>query len=231
MRAPRRSQPASRQTSLLKSWDPWEPGLVALALFLLLVASFVPWWGFQEDRSRPPFTSFEGVDVGPWMAEEWVYRVSAAGAYRRGEALFWWELAGDEPEYAGYVSFAPILLGLWGASLGLGLIALAARFRPGGRMGGLPSVAEGAAAAFSGAVVVAAFLGFPEAMGFSSFQGSAMALAWGPKIGWFLAAGASGLFSVATWLGWRTDRSLRGLCWKCFQEVRGDVCPHCGASQ
>lgn len=215
----------------LRSWDPWEPGLALTGLLLLLATALLPWWGFQSDQSIPGFTSSSGVDFGLLMVEEWNFRFGPQGVFRRGNAQFWWAFVAEHPDYAGYAVLASTLLVIWVMTLGIGLVAVIRRARPGSRRGGRPTLFTAMATGVTAMAIVTAFVGFPEALGFPSFVGSGMDLTWGPKIGWFLAWAVSILLGLATWLGRRLDRLLDGVCWACFRDPVGDVCTHCEAPQ
>ncbi len=225
MRRPR----TSAEPSTRIGWDPWEPGALAIGLILVLIAGALPWWGFAMDTSQIPYVGSAGTDFGVWGAEEWQVAI-LPGAVFREATLVWWEFVRVHPEFADYGTVALVTSTLWTSSLLAGGIALRFRFKPRSRLRGWPTVLEGIAAGVLALGIAIAAAGFPMAADLS-FAGTAGRLTWGPKLGWFATVAAFGLFSLSSVLGWRSDRSLRGLCWKCYQKVSSTVCEYCEATQ
>ncbi len=211
-------------------WDPREAGALVVALILVLIAGRLSWWGFVMDTSQPPYTTSTGADFGVWGAEEWYLAILAGAVYRDAEGLAWWDFVRIHSEFAAYGTVALVLSALWTASLLTGGIALRFRFKPRSRMRGWPTVFQGVAVGVLATGLAVAAVGLPIAADLS-FAGADGRLTWGPGLGWFAACSAVGFLSLATVLGWRSDRSVKGLCWKCYREVSGRVCEYCGATQ
>lgn len=231
MTAARTKQREDARKKQTVGWTAWEPGVLGLAVLLLILSSIFPWWGIAQDTSVAAFENSRGTDFGPWMAEEWQFSL-LPGSVRREATLFaWWDYVEANPEHAGYGFVAVSLLSLWGLALAASLGALSTRLRPQSRLGGWPTVLLGLSTGAMVAAAVVAVLGFPPAVEASSFLGVSGRLSWGPKVGWFVAIASTVLLGVATVLGRRVDRRLAGRCWKCHRESPGRRCGYCGASQ
>lgn len=211
--------------------DGREPIFLALAVLLLVVSGILPWWGFALDTSEIPYNSSEGTDFGPWVAEEWRFQIFPGASKRDSLSLAWWDFVVVRPEYADYGTFAGAVEPLWIAAILAGGGALAFRAKPRSRMKGWPTVLQGTAAASIVIVLAANALVLPGIAGYPSFLGGMGAATWGPKVGWFVGLASVGLLSLSAALGWRTDRALKGLCWKCYREVSGPMCSYCRAAQ
>ena len=225
-----RSPRTSTEPSNRMGWDPWEPGALAIALILVLIAGALPWWGFAMDTSQIPYVGSAGTDFGVWGAEEWQLAILPGAVFREAKALAWWEFVRVHPEFADYGTVALVTSTLWTSSLLAGGVALRLRFKPQSRLRGWPTILEGIAAGSAAVGIAVVAVGFPMAAGLS-FVGTAGRLTWGPRLGWFAAVAAFGLSSLSSVLGWRSDRSVRGLCWKCYRKASGPVCEYCGATQ
>ncbi len=223
--------PITRDPPQGHSLDGREPVLLALAVLLLVVSGILPWWGFTLDTSVIPYNSSEGTDFGPWVAEEWGFQILPGSARRESLWLAWWDFVVVRPQYSEYGTFAGAVEPLWIGAVLAGGGALAVRAKPRSRMKGWPTVLQGTAAASIVIVLAATALVLPGVAGYPSFLGGAGAVTWGPKVGWFVGLASVGLLSLSTALGWRTDRALKGLCWKCYREVSGPMCSYCRASQ
>jgi hypothetical protein len=201
-----------------------------IALFLLLIVGLLPWWGFVMDTSRIPYTSSRGTDFGAWTAEEWEMTILPGAIDRESDSFPWWDFIRIRPQYAGYAPAAATTSALWTAAVLGSVGALLFRHRPRSRFRGWPTRMEAiAAGSIIGATVVSA-IGFPSGAALS-FAGSSGRLAWGPGIGWFLTLATFGVLGLATVVGWLSDRSLWGLCWKCYRPVSGRECGYCESIQ
>ncbi len=212
-------------------WDPLEPGLVLVALILVVLASLTPWWGVVLDTTRPGYASSSGVDFGLWSAEDWDFAALPGTVFRRSTVLPWWDFVVEYPEFAAYDDTAILLLALWGGTLALSLYALLSRRVIGPRGRGLPTVAQAAALIAVAAMVILTAVLFPAVADTGSFFGVDGRLSWGPKVGWFVCLAALPFLFFSTAIAWGTDRRLRGHCWFCFREVSGEVCEYCGKHQ
>lgn len=204
---------------------------MALAMVLVVAGAILPLWGFTVDTSRIPYTSGEGVDFGLWVGEKWDSALLPGSVFRRATALLWWDFVVEFPEFSRYGDAVPPLLILWAGTLGLTLYALYFRRTSLPRMGGWPTRAQAAALILLlTALVLSAYL-LPAVADLGSFFGVEGRMSWGPKIGWFAGLLALSLLVLSTWIGWSTDRRLKGRCWHCDREVSGDVCEYCGKHQ
>lgn len=211
-------------------WDSREAGALAVAIILFAIAAALSWWGTTRDTSIVPNISSQGTEFGPWAVEEWELFVFPGAVFRRSVSSASWDFAAEHPEYGSYGIAALATSGLWAVSLVAGVVALVKRFKPQSRSHGWPTYLEVTAALAAGVAIVVAAVEFPSGAGLS-FAGSAGTLSWGPRIGWILAAGATAFFSVSAVLGFIVDRSLNGLCWKCYRAVTGPRCDYCQAVQ
>jgi len=216
--------------STRRGWDPLEPGSLVIALVLLLIAGLLPWWGFVLDTSRVPYNSRRGTDFGVWTAEEWDLSILPGAIDRDSDSFLWWDYIRVRPESAGYGPAAAATSVLWTVSVFGCAGALVFRHKPRSRLRGWPTRVEGIAAGAILGGIVASAIGFPSAATLS-FAGSSGRLAWGPGPGWFLALGAFGVLCFAAFRGWSADRSVRGLCWKCYRPVSGRTCGYCESIQ
>lgn len=219
-----------RGLSKRRGWDPLEPGSLAVALLLLLIAGSLPWWGFVMDTSRVPYNSSRGTDFGVWTAEEWDLAILPGAVDRDVNSFWWWDFVRVRPAYAGIAPAAATTSVLWTVSVVGSAGALVLRHRPRPRFRGWPTRIEAIAAGSILGATVASAIGFPSGAALS-FAGSSERLAWGPGLGWFPALAAFGVLGLATVVGWISDRSLRGLCWKCYRPVNGRVCGYCESIQ
>lgn len=211
-------------------WDPKEPMLLAVGLVLVLAAGFFPWWGVAEDISVFPYNTTAGTDLGLWVSGDWQLQILPGAVFRRGTSSLWWEFAPDHPEFSGYGAAAPAACALWAGALVAGGRALSFRYRPRSRQKGRATAFETIATAVGGLVLVVVAVGFPAGTDYS-FVGTEGRFTWGPHVGWVLALIGVGLISGSTAIGWISDRSLRGRCWKCYQGTTARVCDYCGAAQ
>lgn len=211
-------------------WDSREPGILALALLVLLIAGLLPWWGFTVDTSRIPYRTSEGTDFGPWFDEEWQFQLLPGTVRRTGVSWVWWDFVAVRPQYATYATSALLVSSLWTLAVLTMVTSLVFRVKPRSRLRGWPTVFEAIAAAAVGSAVVVAALGFPLGTDFS-FVGEASDTTWGPKLGWYLALVVAALASTSTSLGRTADRTLRGKCWKCYRPVTEPVCAYCSTPQ
>ncbi len=205
---------------------------MVIAVILIGIASGLPWWSFEVDATVVQYLPItQGVELGPFIATEWEYRVFPGTVLRRATAWPFWDFAESHPGYGHYTNVALFMSTLLVSSLGLSIFALISRRRPRTRMKGWPTVAEALALVLLLAVMAITAAGLPIAAGFDSFLGSMGRLKWGPSFGWYVAAVAASFIVLSTLIGWRIDRGLRGFCWDCRREVSGDVCGRCGSVQ
>lgn len=182
----------------------------------------------MQDSSRFSYISRRGLDLAPFTAETWEFFFFPETLYRTGEAFSWWDFASRHPEFAGYGIVAVVWMSLWLATLLLASFAFLARAVPRSRMRGLPTRLQGSAATALLTAVAVVIFALPSAIGVAGFTGAEGKLAWGPRLGFFLAVAASGLMGLASVLGLRVDRNLRGVCWRCFHAATGNRCEYCG---
>ncbi|MFQ6013163.1 MAG: hypothetical protein ACE5LS_05920 [Thermoplasmata archaeon] len=209
----------------------YEPGLMAVGLLLVGAGTLLGWWGLETDTSNIPYRASQGVEFGPWLATEWTFIILPGAILRRAVTMPWWEFVGAHPEFAGYSTIAILLSSLYLAAAGLTLYALVRRRAPGPRRNGWPTLAQAVALIAVIAAFVIATLGLPAVAEASSFLGSSGRVQWGPRAGWFVALVAPLFLGASTVYGWRTDRRLKGLCWKCHRPVPADPCEYCGMAQ
>lgn len=223
--------PMTRDPPQRPALDRREPLLLALALLLLGISGFLPWWGFAVDTSEIPYNSSEGTDFGPWVAEEWRFQIFPGSTKRDSLTLAWWDFVAVRPQYADYAVLAAVVDPVWIAAVVMSGAAFAFRAKPRSRLKGWPTILQVAAGAAIALGLAFAAWGLPGVAGFPSFLGVAGLTTWGPKVGWLVGLASLGLLSLSAALGWRTDKALKGLCWKCYREVSGPLCNYCQAPQ
>ena len=219
-------------------WDPREPTFLGFALALLVLASFLPWWGFQVVTVDPrrPVVFEKAIQFGPWLTTYWSATLSG-GSYSGfsvdSTPLLWWQFPRGFSNHAAYTPVSASLCGLWSSAFFLVVFAFWARSVPRSRLKGWPTVAGATAAILLIAAIVVAILGFPLLGGYPSFAGALPndTVTWGPGLGWFLLIGAAVLGVASTVIGRRVDRRLVGVCWYCFRGVSGPYCEHCRSIQ
>jgi hypothetical protein len=211
--------------------DGREPALLVLAILLLGISGFLPWWGFAVDTSEIPYNSSEGTDFGPWVAEEWLFQIFPGATSRDSLSLAWWDFVVVRPQYADYATIGAVAGPVWLAAFLMAGVAFAYRAKPRSRMKGWPTVLQVAAGAAIATGLGITAWGLPQVAGYPSFLGVAGLTSWGPKVGWLVALASLGFVSLSAGLGWRTDRALKGLCWKCYRAVSGPLCEYCQAPQ
>ena len=212
-----------------RGWTPWEPGVLAVALVLLVASGVFSWWGTTRETSRFSYISFRGLDIGPFMAEEWEIFYFPGSIYRPYRIFSWWDFAAIHPEYAGYGLLAAAWMSLWLAALTLATVAFLARGVPRSRMKGLPTSFQALAALALIASILLVILVLPATVGFPTVSGAEGVFAWGPRLGLFLALSAAALLSITSTVGIVVDRALRGRCWKCHRAASGRMCAYCEA--
>lgn len=229
--AGRAASGATSRPEATQGWTIYEPGFMAIGLLLVGVGIFLGWWGIETDVSNIPYRTSQGVEFGPVYAGEWQYTILPGAVRNEVISMPWWEFVAAHPEFAGYATIGFVLSFLYFGALGLTGYALFRRWARGPRHNGWPTVAQAIAFAAVAAAIVIATLTLPGVADVSSFFGSFERTQWGPRFGWLLALAAPVFLGASTLYGWRTDRNLRGLCWKCYRPPNTDPCEHCGSAQ